>query len=247
MKSFLTLLKIELKLSLRGLDMVIFALCMPMVVLIVLGLIYGQRPAYPGAEYSFIEQSFGAITSISIIAGGVMGLPLVISDYREKEILKRFYVTPVKPIKLLLVQLTIYTLYALLSLVLLFIIAKVFFSFTMQGSLMLFMFGWLSVLISMFSIGMMVGGIAKNSKIASIIASLLYFPMLIFSGATLPYEIMPASMQKFVNILPLTQGIKILKAATLGYSLDNILLPLLLISGLAIICLFVSIRFFQWE
>ncbi len=112
---------------------------------------------------------------------------------------------------------------------------------------MLFMFGWLSVLISMFSIGMMVGGIAKNSKIAGIIASLLYFPMLIFSGATLPYEIMPASMQKFVNILPLTQGIKILKAATLGYSLDNILLPLLLISGLAIICLFVSIRFFQWE
>ncbi len=76
MKSFLTLLKIELKLSLRGLDMVIFALCMPMIVLIVLGLIYGQRPAYPGAEYSFIEQSFGAITSISIIAGGVMGLPL---------------------------------------------------------------------------------------------------------------------------------------------------------------------------
>ena len=39
--------------------------------------------------------------------------------------------------------------------------------------------------------------------------------MLIFSGATLPYEVMPGIMQKIVDILPLTQGIKILKASTL--------------------------------
>ena len=57
----------------------------------------------------------------------------------------------------------------------------------------------------------MVGGIAKNSKIAGVIASALYFPMLIFSGATLPYEVMPGAMQRIVYVLPLTQGIKILK------------------------------------
>ncbi|EPY11207.1 MULTISPECIES: hypothetical protein [Paenibacillus] len=34
-------------------------------------------------------------------------------------------------------------------------------------------------------------------KIASAVASQLYFPMLIFSGATLPYEVMPAALQKW--------------------------------------------------
>ena len=92
----------------------------------------------------------------------------------------------------------------------------------MHGSFGLFLLGYLLVMISIFSIGMMVGGIAKNSKIAGIIASVLYFPMLIFSGATLPYEVMPDSMQKIVNVLPLTQGIKILKNATLGLSTDNV-------------------------
>ena len=57
MKTFSTMLKTELKLSLRGMDMFIFAIC----------------------------------------AGGVMGLPLVISDYRGKNILKRYKVTPISP------------------------------------------------------------------------------------------------------------------------------------------------------
>ena len=100
MSSFMTMLKIELKLSLRGMDMFIFAICMPIVVLVTLGIIYGSKPAFEGANYTFLEQSFGAITSIAICAGGVMGLPLVVSDYRSKHILKRFKVTPIDPIML---------------------------------------------------------------------------------------------------------------------------------------------------
>ena len=97
MKTFKTMLKTELKLSLRGMDMFIFAICVPLVVLAVMGIIYGNRPAFSGAGYSFLEQSFGAVTTISICAGGVMGLPLVVSDYRSKGILKRYKVTPASP------------------------------------------------------------------------------------------------------------------------------------------------------
>ena len=103
MKIFKTMLKTELKLSLRGMDMVIFAICVPLVVLVILGIIYGDKPAFEGAGYSFLEQSFGALASISICAGGVMGLPLVISDYRSRKILKRYQVTPVSPAMLLFV------------------------------------------------------------------------------------------------------------------------------------------------
>ena len=103
------------------------------------------------------------------------------------------------------------------------------------------------VLVSMLSIGMMVGGIAKNSKQAGIIASLLYFPMLIFSGTTLPYEIMPKPLQLFSNILPMTQGIKILKAASLGLPLDRVLIPVIAIIVLAFVCIGISLKAFKWE
>lgn len=247
MKSFATMLKTELKLSLRGMDMFIFAICMPLVVLVILGVIYGNKPAFEGAEYTFLQQSFGALVSIAICAGGVMGLPLVVSDYRSKKILKRFKVTPVSPVMILMVQVTIYVLYAVVSLILLYLAARIFFGLTLSGSWLHFAGGYLLVMLSMFSIGMMVGGIAPNSKIAGILASILYFPMLIFSGATLPYEIMPEVLQRVADVLPLTQGIKLLKSASLGLPTENMALPIVVMAGFAIVCIIISVKHFKWE
>ena len=112
MKSFLILLKNELKLNIRNMNMVIFAVIMPLIVLVILGFIYGTKPAVEGTAYTFMEQSFGALCCISICAGGLMGLPLVVSEYRERKILKRFQVTPVSPTKLLAVEFVIYMIYS---------------------------------------------------------------------------------------------------------------------------------------
>lgn len=158
---------------------------------------------------------FGLLGANAICAGGVMGLPLVISDYRNRKILKRLKVTPSSPTLILAVQVSIYTIYFIASLLLVYVISKVFFQYEMAGSLLYFTGSYLLVMLSMFSIGMMVGGVAKDMKSASVIASLLYFPMLIFSGATLPYEVMPSALQKIADLLPLTQGIKLIKASTL--------------------------------
>ncbi len=247
MKAFRVLLKNELKMSLRGMDMLIFAVIMPIVVLIILGIVFGQKPAFEGADYSFLDQSFGALCSISICAGGVMGLPLVISDYRAKQILKRYQVTPIKPSLVLIAEVSMYVVYAVVSLITLFVVATCFFGFRMRGNFGLFLLGYLLVMISIFSIGMMVGGIAKNSKIAGVIASALYFPMLVFSGATLPYEVMPEVMQKIVDVLPLTQGIKILKNTTLGLPIGDVTVSVIIMLVIAVICSFISVKFFKWE
>ena len=247
MKVFKAMLKTELKLSLRGMDMFIFAICMPVLITVILGVIYGDKPAFPGAGFTFMEQSFAAISTIAICAGGVMGLPLVLSEYRHRKILKRFRVTPVSPSMILVVQGVIYALYAIVSLILVYLTAKIFFDFQFKGSWINFLGAYALVMTSMFSIGFMVGGIAKNTKIAGVIASILYFPMLIFSGATLPYEVMPTALQKVADIFPLTQGIKLLKSASLNLTVNNALTPVYIIGILAVVCSGISIKFFKWE
>ena len=134
MRAFSTMLKTELKLSLRGMDMFIFAICMPVAVTVILGIIYGSKPAFDGAEYTFLAQSFGALSTIAICAGGVMGLPLLVADYRHKKILKRFKVTPVSPVMILAVHVVIYTLYSVVSLILVYGTAAIFFGYHMVGS-----------------------------------------------------------------------------------------------------------------
>ena len=241
------MLKTELKLSFRGMDMMIFAVCMPVVIVILLGIIYGGKPAFDGADYTFLEQSFGAVSTIAVCAGGVMGLPLVISDYRQKKILKRFKITPSSPLLLLSIQVAIYMIYSLIALVLIYLVSALLFGMSLKGAFLPFIGAFFLVMISMFSIGMLVGGVSPNIKIASVLASLLYFPMLIFSGATLPYEVMPAALQKVADVLPLTQGIKLLKATSLGLPAENGMASLIVMAVIAVVCGGLSIRFFQWE
>lgn len=139
MKAFRTLLKTEINLSLRGMDMFIFAICMPIVIVIILGAVFGNKPAFEGAEYTFLEQSFGAITTISISAGGLMGLPLVLSDYRSRKILKRLKVTPINPALILAVQVVIYSLYSIVSLILVYATGAIFFGYQLHGSWLQFL------------------------------------------------------------------------------------------------------------
>lgn len=247
MKSYFILLKNETKLNVRDMNMVIFAVIMPLVVLVILGFIYGSGSAYDSSAYTFMEQSFGAVCAISMCAGGLMGLPLVVSDYRERKILKRFRVTPVSPALLLGVELTVYILYCVVSLVTLAIVAAVFWRVRLHGSFAAFLGSWLLTMLSTLSIGMLVGGLAKNSKQAGVIASILYFPMLVFSGTTVPVEVMPDVMQKIVSIFPLTQGITLMKNTFLGFDTGNILLPIVVMAGVTIVCSVLSIRFFKWE
>lgn len=247
MKSFWILLKNEWKLNIRNMNMVIFAVIMPLIVLVILGFIYGVKPAAEGAEYTFMEQSFGALCTISICAGGLMGLPLVVSEYRERKILKRFQVTPVSPVRLLAVEFTIYVLYCIVSMVTLMVAGTIFWNIRIYGSWTGFLGSWLLTMVSTLSIGMMVGGITKNTKTASVIASVLYFPMLIFSGATLPFEVMPDFMQKIVSIFPMTQGIQLMKAAFLDLSVENSGLTIIGMGVVTIVCFSIAIRFFRWE
>ena len=246
MKRFFTFLKTELKLSLRDMNMPIFAVIMPLVIFIILGIIYGTKPAYDGASYTFMEQSFGAVSAVAICASGLMGLPLAVSGLREMKILKRLRVTPVSPVFVLGVELSMYIVYCAVSLLTL-SAAALLWGVRLHGSPLAFLGSWLLTMLSTLSIGMLAGGVAKDTKQASVIASILYFPMLVFSGTTLPIEVMPLGMQRIVSLFPLTQGITMMKNVFLGISAGSVLMPICVMLGLTALCAGLAIRFFRWE
>ena len=164
MKAFSTLFRVEFRLSLRDMNMPIFAVIMPVVVMLVVGMMFGDQPAYEGASYTFVAQSVGAVSAIGICAGGAMGLPLVVSNYRHRKILKRYFVTPVSVHTILAVQVAIYTVYALISAVLVFGVAALFFGYAFTGSWPAFVGSYVLVLAAMLALGMMVGASRRTRK-----------------------------------------------------------------------------------
>lgn len=64
-------------------------------------------------------------------------------------------------------------------------------------------------------------------KSLNVVTSILYFPMLLFSGATIPFELFPRGMQTIANVMPYTLAqmadvhqITALKCA--GFTLEDI-------------------------
>lgn len=247
MRAFNSLFKSEIKLSLRDMNVPIFGIAFPVLVAIVVGLVSGNKPAFTGAGYTMVAQSFGAFAAIGICATGLMGMPLLVADYRHKKILKRFMVTPVSPSLLLFVQFLVNLIMAVISLVLIYVLCSIFWGYKMAGGLGSFLLSFFLVILAIYSIGMMIASIAPNMKTANLLCSVLYFPMLFFSGATIPYEVMPKAAQVVMDVLPLTQGIKLLKAASLGTPVENVLFSVIILAGITVFCTIVSVRFFKWE
>jgi len=244
MKKFWILTRTEMTLSLRSFDMVFFGLLMPVIILAVVGLVYGPGS---GAEPGMLESSLGAYLSIGICAVGLMGLPLVLSDYRHRGILRRLKVTPAHPGLLLGVQLTVQTATALLSALIVLAAARLFFGIRISGSLPAVAGVFFLTAGAIFSLGMIIASLAPDVKKAGLICSLVYFPMLLFSGTTVPFEVFPRGVREIARYLPLRLGIDLLNGAVLGKHPGDQPLALAALASVFLIGTAVSLRFFRWD
>lgn len=246
MKRFLTFLKVEGKLSLRCPDGIIFGIGMPVGVLLLIAVVAGSQSA-GGVQYSFLQSAFAALLTVGICATAFMGLPLTIADYRDKKILKHFFATPIRPFMILSVQMVIGMLTAILSAALVTILAVFGFGYRMEGNPLLFIGAFLLVMFSMYSIGMIIASLCKTVKIANVVTTFVYFPMLFLSGATIPFELFPDTVQRVCNILPLTHGIKLLKAVSLDMWSSDIWISVALLVVFAVVGCIISVVSFKWD
>ncbi len=246
MKSFLTLLKIETRLSFRSFDIWLFGIGMPIGILMLISTIGGNQMA-AGTDYTYIQSAFASLITVGICATAFMGLPLTLADYRDKKVLKHFFVTPVSPWVLLITQVFVAMIVSITSAILVTIIAVFGFSYRMEGNILQFILSYILVMLSMYSMGMLIASVSRTIKVVNIVTSFVYFPMLFLSGATIPFEIFPKFIQSIANVLPLTHGIKLLKSVSLGITHDSILISIIILIAFIIVGTILSIILFRWE
>lgn len=245
MKRFLKLYIIEQKLALRSADMLIFGVAMPVGIMILINMIAGQKQATEG--FTYLQSSFASLIAVGICAAAFMGIPLTIADYRDKKILKHFFTTPCSPVWILGSDILCAGVTALLSAISVALVSVVFLGYEMKGNAFAFMGSWLITLVSMFSIGLLMASLCKTIKSVNAVTSLVYFPMLFLSGATIPYELFPRGLQKVADVLPLTQGIKLMKAVSMGAALEDVWKIVVMLVGITVICTVISVKTFRWE
>lgn len=243
--NFFNMYKVEQRLFFRSPDVIIFNLAMPSITFLIISLIAGNKAA-GNQGLTFLQSSYAALSTVGICCSAFMSIPIIIVDYRSQGVLKRMYCSPCSSARLLVCDTIASGIMAIISTLILTLIAIIFFGYTMTGNVMIYLGLWFLTMISMFSIGLTVASLCRTTKSMNIVTSLLYFPMLLFSGATIPAEIFPKGLRFFADILPLGVGINLLKSASIG-QYENIILPIIILSAITVVCTFIAVKFFKWE
>ena len=245
MKRFLKMYQVEQKIFFRSPDVILFNLIMPLVTLILITIIAGNKNA-ADSGLTYLQSAYVALSTVGICCSAFMSIPITIVECRSQGILRRMYCSPCSPARLLACDTICSGVMAILSTLILTVAAVVAFGYRMEGNVFVYLAAWLLTMISMFSIGLMVASLCRTTKSMNVATSLLYFPMLLFSGATIPAEVFPAWFQAIAKLMPLGVGIDLLKSVSMG-CYDRITLPAITQMTIAVICGTIAVKTFRWE
>ena len=245
MKRFLNMYRVEQKIFFRSPDVILFNLAMPLVTLILITIIAGNKDA-ADSGLTYLQSAYVALSTVGICCSAFMSIPITVVELRSQGILRRMYCSPCSPARLLACDTICSGVMAVISTLILTVAAVAFFGYRMQGNVFVYIAVWLLTMISMFSIGLMVASLCRTTKSMNVATSLLYFPMLLFSGATIPAEVFPAGLRAVSGWMPLGVGIRLLKSVSMG-CYDKLTLPVITLIVITVICGTIAVKTFRWE
>ncbi len=236
-RTFFTLFRTEAKLSIRGGDMLLFGIVMPVGIMLLVGFISSPET---------VRSAFSGVACVGICAAGFMGIPLTLSGYRYEKILKRYKVTPVSPGMLLAADMALQLMFAAVSSLLVWLTARFLFGVQVAAAPR-FILMWCFSVCVIFSLGACIGAVVPNTKMANVVTSLIYFPSLFLSGATVPYAVMPSGLKAVAQMFPMTQAIRLLDNAVSGSPFSADVLRFVLLAVIAFAAFATALKVFKWE
>jgi ABC-2 type transport system permease protein len=246
MNGFNKLALVETRLFLRekGATLAVFAL--PLALVLGFGLIPGFNKPQKGLSDQIGTEYIASIgVAIVLVSLGLNGVPMVIAQYRERGILRRLAVTPVRPLTLLIAKLSVWAAAALLSVALVIAVVRLAFHVPVPVAPGWFIASLVLSIAALFAVGMLVAAVAPNARSATGVGMVLFFPNMFFAGIYFPTEEMSPALRQIGNFTPLGAAVHALRDSWMG--LDPRLEYLGIMAAWALVGGAVAARFFRWE
>ncbi|MFF4018407.1 ABC transporter permease [Streptomyces sp. NPDC001843] len=239
-------LRTEFRLFRREPGAVFWIALFPTLLLVILGSI----PSFREADKSLgglrpVDAYVPVAVLISLIMSGVQALPQALTGHRERGILRRMRLTPVRPSALLTAQIVVQGSVALGSALLALAVGRLAFDVKLPGQPAGYLLALLLATAVALALGSVVSAVSRTTKIAGAIGSAVFFPMMFCAGVWIPVQEMPHLLRGIVGCTPFGAAAQALNQAAAGHwpgwsHLGVLAVWTLLLTGAAS-------RWFRWE
>lgn len=242
MKTFLALLKIDLKLAARNRAVLFFNYFFPLIFFFVFAQLFDAN------QGSAILQVVTMVIVLGILGNGLFGAGMRAVQEREENILRRYKVTPITPVPLLAASMITGVVLFVPSVILILWLAHQFYGMPVPGQLLsLLVFVCLGA-IAFRSLGLIIAAVVNSSQESNILIQPIYMTMLFLSGATIPLTLMPHWLQNITQFIPATYlmtgiGGILLRGETLAANWPAI--AALVVT--TFVGTFIATKLFRWE
>lgn len=199
-------------------------------------------------DTSFVDFFVPGILAMSIMNAGMIGLATNFVSFRERGILRRIKVTPLALWKFILTRIIASLAITLIASAVLIVMAKVVWGLDVRGNWLLILAMLILGGLSFLGIGYAIAAVSRNVETAAAYGNALTFPMLFLSGVFIPVSSMPGWLQPLAAILPLRYLVDALRQPMMyGNGISAIWVPMLVLTGIFVVCFAFAIRFFKWD
>ena len=247
MLGFQKLTLVQAKLYLREPLNVFFTLAFGPSLLILLGFIFGNEPSQATGGLGYLDQSVPAYMAIIISIVGLTAVPISSAIRREAGVLRRFSATPLRPLTYFLTDVLVPFMMTLLGILLLVLVGTVVFGVRFEGNLFSLLAGISLGACAFFALGYALVGLVPNARAVVVIANVVLYPLMIFSGAMIPLEVMPDTVRTISRFLPLTHLVALLRGLWFGQPWGDLLTEVAVLGGMGIVGTLIVARTFRWE
>lgn len=240
MNAWLLNTAMELRLSLRDRQAIFWSFVFPLFFLFIFATVFGRT------NPNGVTALMPGLLTISSMAAGFFGLSIGLVTARERGLLRRYRVAPVRPWLIVSSLMVSNFVIALASLIVQLALAKAVYQVNVAGSALSFLAMLSAGLLAFMSIGLIVASLAENTKVALVVSNILFYPLMFLGGAALPAQMLPPGLQSVSKMLPsnyMVRGLSEIIIDGRGASLQ--IIAVLMTTG--IVGIVVAAALFRWE
>jgi ABC-2 type transport system permease protein len=244
MSALITLTRVESALLMREPSAVLFTLLLPVILLVLNGSGgNAPNPVFGGA--GTVDVLMAGLLVYVMATSAIMAMAETLADYRDRGILRRMRITPLKAWQILGSHALTHLAMSILGAALLIVIGLVGFDLNPPASWPAALLAVLASAASLIAIGFLLGALMPSVRTTQAVAAAFYFPAIFVSGALFPEELLPAFAETIGDVLPMTYAVQAIRQAWTAGTVDGV--ALVVLAATTVVATAIAIKTFRWE